>query len=82
MWLSNRSNTNRAIQAQKVDRGWKCRFRKKRNCTIRVAKKKVTAKLICTFVFAYAKCWFPHDAAHYCTYQIFLYIADCYKKLN
>ena len=25
---------------------------------------KVTAKLICVFVFAYAKCWFSHDAAH------------------
>ena len=24
----------------------------------------VTAKLICMFVFAYAKCWFSHDAAH------------------
>ena len=24
----------------------------------------VTAKLICVFVFAYAKCWFSHDAAH------------------
>ena len=24
----------------------------------------VTAKLICFFVFAYAKCWFSHDAAH------------------
>ena len=24
----------------------------------------VTAKLICTFVFAYAKSWFSHDAAH------------------
>ena len=23
----------------------------------------VTAKLICVFVFAYAKCWFSHDAA-------------------
>ena len=22
----------------------------------------VTAKLICAFVFAYAKCWFSHDA--------------------
>ena len=22
-----------------------------------------TAKLICVFVFAYAKCWFSHDAA-------------------
>ena len=38
-------------------------FRKKRNCTIRVAKTKtlisfaVTAKLICAFVCAYADCW-------------------------
>ena len=42
---------------------WDFRFRKKRNCTtcIRVSKTKalisfaVTAKLICVFVFAYAK---------------------------
>ena len=38
--------------------------------TIRVAKTKalisfaVTAKLICAFVFAYANCWFSHEAAH------------------
>ena len=44
-------------------------FRKKRDCTIRVAKTKalisfaVTAKLICVFVFAYADCWFSHEAA-------------------
>ena len=40
------------------------------DCTIRVAKTKtlisfaVTAKLICVFVFAYAKSRFSHDAAH------------------
>ena len=40
------------------------------NCAIRVAKTKtlisfaVTAKLICIFVFAYADCWFSHEAAH------------------
>ena len=40
------------------------------NCTIRVAKTKelisfaVTAKLICVFVFAYADCWFSHEANH------------------
>ena len=45
------------------------RFRKKRDCTFRVAKTKalisfaVTAKLICVFVFVYAKSWFSHDAA-------------------
>ena len=40
-----------------------------RDCTIYVAKTKalisfaVIAKLICVFVFAYAKCFFSHDAA-------------------
>ena len=43
------------------------RFRKKRDCTSYVAKTKalisfaVTAKLICVFVFAYAKSRFSHD---------------------
>ena len=38
---------------------------------MRVAKTKalisfaVTAKLICVFVFAYADCWFSHEAAHF-----------------
>ena len=45
-------------------------FKKKRDCTIRVAKTKalisfaVTAKLICGFVFTYANCWFSHAQAH------------------
>ena len=45
-------------------------LRKKRNCTIRVAKTKAliscafTAQLIFAFVFAYAKILFSHDAAH------------------
>ena len=44
---------------------------KKSDCTIRVAKTKalisftVTAKLICVFVFAYAKKRFSHDAAQF-----------------
>ena len=64
MWFPKMSDTNWAVQAHKMARGWK------RNCTIRVAKTKVlisfavTAKLICAFVFAYAKCWFSHDVAH------------------
>ena len=43
-----------------------------RDCTICVAKAKalnsftVTAKLICDFVFAYAKNRFSHDAAQIC----------------
>ena len=45
-------------------------FRKKRDCTIRIAKTKalirfaVTAKLICVFVFAYSKSRFSHEEAH------------------
>ena len=48
---------------------WNFVCRKKRYCTIQVAKTKalisfaVTAKLICVFVFAYADCWFSHDTA-------------------
>ena len=55
---------------QKIVRGLKYRIRKKRDCTIRVAKTKalisfaVTAKLICVFVFAYAKIRFSHNEAH------------------
>ena len=43
---------------------------KKRSCTIHVVKTKalisfaVTAKLICVFVFAYARGRFSHNAAH------------------
>ena len=29
----------------------------------------VTVKLICAFVFAYAKCLFSHDAAHLCSWS-------------
>ena len=29
----------------------------------------VTAKLICVFVFAYAKHWFSHDTAHICSFS-------------
>ena len=68
MWFLNRSNTNPAVQPQMTARNFG--FKTKRDCTMRVAKKKalisfaVTAKLICTFVFAYADCWFSHAAAH------------------
>ena len=49
---------------------WNFGFGKQRNCTIKVVKTKalnsfaVTAKLICVFVFAYAKIRFSHVAAH------------------
>ena len=40
------------------------------DCTICVTKTKVTAKLLCTFVFAYANCWFSDTVA-----QIFSFTA-------
>ena len=51
-------------------------FRKERDCSIRVAKTKalisfaVTAKLICVFVFAYAKIRFSHVAAQIKVYYL------------
>ena len=54
------------------------------NCTIRVAKTKalisfaVTAKLICVFVFAYAKSRFSHDEAHL---MIIDFLSNFHKNL-
>ena len=51
------------------------------DCTIRVAKTKalisfaVTAKLICVFVFAYAKSRFSHDEA-----QMVIYLMDSFRQ--
>ena len=42
-----------------------------------MAKTKVTAKLICVFVFAYAKSRFSHDAAQYTETQVF---EPCHNK--
>ena len=65
------SDTNEAVQPQKMARGLKFWIKKveERDRTISVAKKKslislaVTAKLFCVFVVAFAKRWFSHDAA-------------------
>ena len=62
MWFLNRSDTNGAVYTSTEESG-NLIFKKKRNCTICVAKTKpliscavscaVTAQLICAFVFAY-----------------------------
>ena len=55
---------------------WNFGFKKKKDCTIRAAKIKalisfaVTAKLICTFVFAQAFCWFSYTVAHICYIKV------------
>ena len=72
MCFLNRSDISRPVQAHKQARGWKFWIEKVEELyrSIRVAKTKalisfaVTAKLICVFVFAYADCWFSHEAAN------------------
>ena len=61
-WFSTRSDSNQAVQLQKIARGLKFRIKKEEGFYIIIIMK-FTAKLICVFVFAYAKCWFSHDAA-------------------
>ena len=64
-----RSDTNRAVQSQKMARGVKIGIKEVEGLYY-VAKTKalislaVSAKLICVFVFAYAKSWFSHEASH------------------
>ena len=72
-YFKNKSLTTGASRKLHKHRRWleagNFRFRKKKQCTIRVAKTKalirdaVTAMLICEFVFEYAKCLFSHDVA-------------------
>ena len=86
IWVPTWSDTNRAIQAQKMARDWKFLISMKmRHCTFRLqivilqiayAKTKtqiscaVSAQLICTFDFAYAICWFSDAVAQ--IFQILL----------
>ena len=68
-WFLTWSDTNQAAQPHKMARSLKfCIGSRWIVLYIYVAKTKglisfaVTAKLICLFVFAYAKCWFSHEA--------------------
>ena len=71
----SRSDTNQAVQLQKMARGLKFRFKKVEGLYYLCKKTKalisfmVTAKLICVFVFAYAKICFFHDPAHLRLYR-------------
>ena len=56
--------TNRAVQAQKMARCCKFWILKVGELYYPCSENKGTAKLICTIVVAYAKCWFSHEGAH------------------
>ena len=64
-----RCDTNQPVQSQKQARNLKFWIKEEEDCTVGVAKTKAlisfaaTAKLICAFVFVYAKFIFSHDAA-------------------
>ena len=58
-----------AVQAQKLAREWKFLIKKVEESFYPCSENKGadqlrgTVKLICVFVFAYADCWFSHEAA-------------------
>ena len=59
MWFPNRFDTNRDVQAQ-----LEILDLESRGITIRAAKTKALISFAVTaFVFAYADCWFSHEAA-------------------
>ena len=85
LWFLNRSDTTSLYNhRQWLDTG-NLGFRKKRNCTIRVAKTKalisfaVTAKVISAFGFANAGCWFSHEVANIQELQKKTYIQGSFK---
>ena len=67
-----RSDTNRAVQRKKMGRALKFWIKKVEGfyymypCSENKGADQlcVTVKLIRTFAFAYANCWFSHDVAH------------------
>ena len=76
-WFQTWSDTNQAVQLQKMARGKKFQILKIEGLYYLCSENKGadqlrsnTAKLICVFVFPYAKCWFSHDTAQlsYCMY--------------
>ena len=70
MWFPNRSDTNQAVQAQKMAQRLEIFYIEKRVInyyTICVAKTKVLISFAVTelhLCFHIRKCWFSHDVAH------------------
>ena len=64
------SDTNRSVQPQEMARCLKFRIYEVEGLYYLCSENKgadqlrATAKLICVFVFAYAKIWFSNNAAH------------------
>ena len=64
-WFPTCSGTNHAVQVQKMARGLKVRIRKVEGLFYLCSEIKGADQLrVFVFAFAYAKCWFSHDAVH------------------
>ena len=71
MWFPNRSDTNHAVQAQKIARGMKFRIEEVERLYYPCSENKGADQLrgyreadlrLCFRI--YANCWFSHEAAH------------------
>ena len=60
----DKTDTNWLVHLQKMARGMKFRILEVEGLYYLCGEDKGTGQLICTFVFAYAKSRFSHDAAH------------------
>ena len=83
LWFPTWSDTNQAVQLQKMARCLKFRIKKVEGLYYQCRENKgaeiyfaVTEKLICFFVFTYAQCLVSHDAA-----QIYTYFAGVQSDL-
>ena len=88
IWVPEQVRHNPPVQLQKIARSLKFRIRKKKDCTIHVAKTKVltsfavTVKLVCAFVFAYADCCFSYSATHLLSSLILCILHGCVLVMN
>ena len=71
IWVPTKSDTNRAVQSQKMIRRLKCRIKEEEEEGLYYPcrENKVADQLcsyctaVCVFVFAYANCWFSDSTA-------------------
>ena len=63
LWILIRSGTNQAVQLLEMARGLKFCIYEVEVLYYPSSENKATAKVICVFVFAYAKRWFSHNVA-------------------
>ena len=66
MWFPTRSDTNPAVQAQKMARDWKFWIYKVEELYYLCSENRGADQLLCVFVFSYADYWFSRVGAQTC----------------